>query len=132
MCEENPHLKFLVVVYNTSTREHGERVFPCNRNPKNVVCKTAHSLARTIVCQRYKDTKMCDNLTTENIMYSGMVTKTKGLGRGSYSRLCSQVNDTLKSFMNSDDEEIIIEHVPTHWEAIGDIPLWQRFVFSKI
>ena len=40
MCKENPDLKFLVIVYNKSTQQHAENVFP-----KNAKCKTAHSLA---------------------------------------------------------------------------------------
>ena len=132
MCEENPHLKFLVVVYNTTTAEHGRNVFPCNRNPRNVNCSTAHSLAYKAVGKRFKEAKRCDNLKASDVVYSGIMTpNVKGLGKGSNWVRAAQVVKTLESFMNSDDEEISIQHVPTHWETIGDIPLWQRFVFSK-
>ena len=40
MAENNPHLKFLLGVYNKSVRIHAESQFPAN-----VVCKTVHQMA---------------------------------------------------------------------------------------
>ena len=49
MCQNHPHLKFLVIVYNKSVQENCEKSFP-----KNATVRTAHSLAWKKVGWRYK------------------------------------------------------------------------------
>ncbi len=44
LCERNPHLRFLVVMYNRAAKEAAQRAFP----RANVVCATSHELAYDI------------------------------------------------------------------------------------
>ncbi len=57
LCERNPHLDFLVVVYNKSAQIHAERTFP-----PNATCLTAHSIAYRMVGSGFSRNKLTQNL----------------------------------------------------------------------
>ena len=134
MCKENPHLKFLVVCYNRTVADYAKKMFP----KKNVECTTAHSLAyrKVVEGQNFnKDWKLCDNLKAQDVISSDMMTTGKASkGAGSYVQRAAQIVDTLESFMNSPDEQIEMEHVPSRWkhplgseDGMGNISPKQRY-----
>jgi len=108
MAENNPHLKFLLVVYNKSVRIHAESQFPAN-----VVCKTVHQMAWA-KCGFMFSQKMTSNLKAKDILDSDLLTE-RGEGESSLFRRSGQVLAALNSFLNSSDLEIDLEHVPTTW-----------------
>ena len=130
MCERHPKLKFLVVVYNTSVRDHATKVFPSN----NVTISTAHSLAFKKVGWKYKEprdekgncVKFSFNLKSQDIIDSGLLTTSVGpsnklrLFACTYYQRAAQVLKCLENFMNSPDEEITLENVPSRWESVTD------------
>ena len=135
MTQNHPKLKFLVVVYNKAVKEHGELVFP----EENVKVRTAHSLAMEKVGKRYRDHmypkekgkekwvktgKLIDNLKAQDLMRKGMVFDTglwdtgkKRLNADSMHQRAAQVVQSIQNYMNSPDEEITLENVPSRWEV---------------
>ena len=111
MCKENPDLKFLVVVFNKTVSENAKSVFPC----QNVNCKTAHSLAYKEIGVHYK-AKLCENVKPKDIMCSGIMTE--GIeGSGNFIQRAAQIVRTLEYFMNSPDQQVMMEHVPLKWHS---------------
>ena len=109
MCEDNPDLKFLVVVYNKSTQKHAEEHFP----KKNTTCITAHSLAWNAVGFRYNGPYI--NLKARDIMNTNLL---EGMGYTIKQQRAGQVAKTIDNFMNSNDPEIESEHVPSRWTKV--------------
>lgn len=113
MCQEHPELKFLVVVYNNSVKEHAQRAFPHT----NVTCKTCHGLAHEKVGFMYrKKNLLCDNLKAKDVLDSKLMTEGVD-GSGYAPRRAAQIVATIESFMNSVDDEISLEHVPSRWRT---------------
>ena len=119
MCEDNPNLKFLVIVYNKSTQTHAKEHFP-----SNAICRTAHSLAWKAVGSRYKGGFI--NLNANDILYADIL---EDMNYTTKQQRAGQVAKTIDNFMNSNDPEIESEHVPSRW-AIGrkEVTLqpWER------
>ena len=69
MCQNHPHLQFLVVVYNKSVQEHATEVFP----KSNTKILTAHALAKRKVGWQYKGKKFSQNLKTQDLMHSDLI-----------------------------------------------------------
>ncbi len=129
MCEEHPDLKFLVIMYNKSAQLYAEEVFP----RENTVCSTAHAVAFNLFGYRYKH-KSTLNLKTKDIIDSSILKSRKILplvrpkpaygkaanDRGGHFRRAAQVLRTLENFMNSADEEITTENVPSMWPVVED------------
>ena len=105
MCEDNPDLTFLVVVYNKSIQEHAEEHFP-----QNAIPRTAHSLAWDAVGRNYKGPYI--NLKASDIINSDLL---EGMNYTIKQQRAGQVAQTINNFMNSNDPEIEIEHVPSRW-----------------
>jgi len=108
MAESNPHLKFLLIVYNKSVRIHAESQFPAN-----VVCKTVHQMAWA-KCGFMFNQKMTSNLKAKDILDSHLLTE-RGDGESSLFRRSGQVLAALNNFLNSSDLEVDLDHVPTTW-----------------
>ena len=68
MCQNHPHLRFLVVVYNKSVQEHAKKVFPSNAE-----VRTAHSLAWRKVGWQYKGKKSSFNLKSQDLVQSDLI-----------------------------------------------------------
>ena len=105
MCEDNPNLKFLVIMYNKSTQTHAKEHFP-----SNAICRTAHSLAWKAVGSRYKGGFI--NLNANDILYADIL---EDMNYTTKQQRAGQVAQTINNFMNSNDPEIEIEHVPSRW-----------------
>ena len=119
MCQNHPHLKFLVIVYNKSVQENCAKSFP-----KNATVRTAHSLAWKKVGWRYKGLKYAANLKSQDLMNNDMISVVgieapgdKKKNADSYQQRAAQVVQTVESFMNSTDEEITLENVPSRWDV---------------
>ena len=119
LCEEYPHLKFLVVVYNRSAKDHAAGCFP-----KNVKCITAHGMAMKKKGWLYTK-KLTSDLKTQDIIDADVLpkkedTKKKKKKRKSgddeetysYHRRAAMVLKTLHNFICSVDPAINDEHVP--------------------
>lgn len=132
LCEENPHLKFLVVVYNKSAKEHAKECFPKSGNVK---CITAHGMAMSKRGFRYTK-KLTTDLKTSDIIDADVIPKegnshkkkSKKIGDDhethSYLRVAAMVRKTLHNFMCSKEVEITLEeHVPTSWPEVGGTPV---------
>ncbi|XP_065830335.1 F-box DNA helicase 1-like isoform X1 [Oscarella lobularis] len=90
-----PDMKFLVACYNKSVRRHAQTQFP-----KNVECRTLHSLAYAAVGRHYK------GKLNEIKAYS--VASALGIHLIHSKRTI----DTLNCYIATDDDEIKPEHVP--------------------
>ena len=133
LCEENPHLKFLVVVYNKSAKEHAQESFPTNGNVK---CITAHGMAMSKRGFRYSK-KLTTDLKISDIIEADVIPKVGNSNEGkskkkssddqetrSYHRVAAMVRKTLHNFMCSKETEIMLEnHVPTSWPEEGGTPV---------
>ncbi len=117
MCQEHPNLKFLVVMYNADVAKHAREVFPVN-----ATCKTAHALAFQKVGFAFKQRDMlCDNIKAKDIIDSDLMSRDLGEGSGNFMQRAAQIQNTIESFMNSDDDCITTEHVPSRWRKAGSI-----------
>ena len=110
MAEANPHLKFLLVVYNKSVREAAQQIFP-----SNVVCKTAHSMAWS-KCGFAYGKKMTPNLKAKDIHDCDLLSL-GGRGSDSLYRRSGQVLECLTNFLNCPDQEVGLEQVPQVWRV---------------
>ncbi|XP_042367235.1 F-box DNA helicase 1 isoform X2 [Plectropomus leopardus] len=99
--EQRPHLRFLYVAFNKSVALEARRRFP-----RNVDCKTVHSLAFHDVGRRYSE---CKKLTFNLKPFS--ISSVLPEGRGGFAK-AKIVTTTLKTFMASTDKAINITHVP--------------------
>ena len=131
MTKDNPNLKFLVVVYNKSVQEYGEKIFP----KSNTQCVTAHSIAYNAVGYKYKH-KSCGNLKAKDLIdyiYSKdaapPLAKIKKYNHPSYQQRAGKVLATLSSYMNSPDPDIDMEHVPSTWDTFEEV---QNFFGTKM
>lgn len=98
--EQRPHLRFLYVSFNKSVASEAQRRFP-----RNVACKTAHSLAFTDVGRRYQQ-KLTFNLSPYSI--NCVLPE----GRGGFIK-AKVVSTTLNAYMASTDQTITTRHVPS-------------------
>ncbi|CAJ1054284.1 F-box DNA helicase 1 [Xyrichtys novacula] len=99
--EQRPHLRFLYVAFNKSVATEAQRRFP-----KNVDCKTAHSLAFSDVGKNYQiRQKLTFNL---NLLALSSVLPQ---GRGGFIK-AKVVATTLNTFLASADPTIDPSHVP--------------------
>ena len=108
MCEDNSRLKFLVIMYNKSVKEHAEKIFP-----NNATCRTAHSLAMEAVGKLYRH-KGFFNLKPIDVIRSEVTRWADNTHEG--QKRAGQIVQTIENFMNSTDEELEHEHVPSTWE----------------
>ncbi|XP_028255941.1 F-box DNA helicase 1 [Parambassis ranga] len=99
--EQQPNLRFLYVAFNNSVAREARRRFP-----RNVDCKTVHSLAFTDVGRRYKDR---EKLTSNVKPFA--INSVLPEGRGGFIK-SKVVATTLQAFMASTDQTIDIRHVP--------------------
>ncbi|KGL75878.1 F-box only protein 18, partial [Tinamus guttatus] len=103
--EKFAELNFLYVTFNKAVAERGKRVFP-----RNVACKTFHSLAFGSVGKRYKEKGKLNFSNLSAYSVSFLIQHREGQSlfiRG------KTVKETLENFFASSDEEISEEHVPT-------------------
>ncbi|XP_064489501.1 F-box DNA helicase 1-like [Ornithodoros turicata] len=100
-----PSMKFLNVVYNKSVEQLAKRTFP-----KNVECRTAHSLAFGKVGFRYRH-KMTANFKVFDV--KDTITKPAEIPMN-HLRFTKLVLKTVESFMSSADEFITTAHVPKY------------------
>ena len=117
MCEANPDLKFLVVVYNKSMQKHATKVFP----KSNVKCSTVHSLAYSKCGHLYYRKLAKGNLKAEDILsyLTQMNTHNYNFGSGNAFKsslkklqmVAGNVKNTLENFMNSTDVLLDEKHV---------------------
>ncbi|XP_062238623.1 F-box DNA helicase 1 [Platichthys flesus] len=108
--EQRPHLRFLYVAFNKSVACEAERRFP-----KNVDCKTVHSLAFSDVGRMYQNRqKLTFNLKPYTL--SSVLPK----GRGGFIK-AKVLTTTLNTFMASADPTITTSHVAsTHVSNKGN------------
>ncbi|NWV03591.1 FBH1 helicase, partial [Ptilonorhynchus violaceus] len=102
--EKFPDLKFLYVAFNKAVTEKGKKVFP-----RNVTCKTFHSLAFGSVGRHYKDKGKLNFSKMSVYSISSLLRHRKGESLFVRGKTVSQ---TLESFFSSSDEEICEEHTP--------------------
>ncbi|XP_068611609.1 F-box DNA helicase 1 [Brachionichthys hirsutus] len=109
--EQWPHLRFLYVAFNRSVATEAQRRFP-----KNVVCKTVHSLAFSEIGKSYQ---IHQKLTfgIKPFALNSVLPK----GRGGYAK-AKVVATTLNAFMASTDRTIGIRHVPGYRVSTKDQP----------
>ncbi|CAN8175959.1 unnamed protein product [Coccothraustes coccothraustes] len=102
--EKFSELKFLYLSFNKAVVEKGKRVFP-----RNVTCKTFHSLAFGSVGKHYK-VKGKLNFSKMSVYSISFLLQNRE-GQSLYVR-GKTVSQTLENFFSSSDEEICEEHVP--------------------
>ncbi|NXI04389.1 FBH1 helicase, partial [Pachycephala philippinensis] len=106
--EKFSELKFLYVAFNRAMAEKGKRVFP-----RNVTCKTFHSLAFGSVGRHYKDKGKLNFSKMSVFSISFLLRNREGQSLFVRGKMVSQ---TLKNFFSSSDEEICEEHTPLWFE----------------
>eukprot|EP00079_Xenopus_tropicalis_P023250 XP_012815499.1 PREDICTED: F-box DNA helicase 1 isoform X2 [Xenopus tropicalis] len=100
--ESRPHLQFLYATFNRSIAEHAASLFP-----RNVKCRTFHSLAFTQTGVLYKNrNKLNHSKLTPFAVNFVLPEKMAGFIRAKL------VVKTLETFFSSADENIDVEHVP--------------------
>jgi len=110
---DQPGRKFLYVVYNTAAREDAEKKFP-----KNVLCKTRHSLAYGAIGWKYRDRNRKGRMPSSKLAQRLKIVKTEeypGLLEPHVfkpGKLASLALETVSVFCSSDAEVILPEHVP--------------------
>ncbi|XP_039245315.1 F-box DNA helicase 1 isoform X2 [Pipra filicauda] len=102
--EKFPELSFLYVAFNKAVVEKGKRAFP-----RNVTCKTFHSLAFGSVGKHYKERGRLNFSKMSVFSVSRLLQNREGQALFVRGKTVSQ---TLESFFASSDEEICGEHVP--------------------
>lgn len=104
--EQRPHLRFLYVAFNKSVANEAQRRFP-----RNVDCKTVHSLAFKDIGRKYHARK---KLTFNVKPFSLNMVLPEG--RGGFIK-AKVVASTLNTFMASMDHTITADHVPSFRET---------------
>lgn len=105
--------KILYVVYNTAAREDAEK-----KSPKNMLCKTRHSLAYGAIGWKYRDRNRKGRMTSTALARRLKILKT--LEYPAFpepmlfkpGKLASLALETVNVFCSSDAEMILPEHVP--------------------
>ncbi|NXH41423.1 FBH1 helicase, partial [Dicaeum eximium] len=97
-------LKFLYLAFNKAVAEKGKKVFP-----RNVTCKTFHSLAFGSVGRHYRDKGKLNFSKMSVYSISFLLRNQKGQSLFIRAKTVSQ---TLGNFFSSSDEEICEEHTP--------------------
>ncbi|KAM3924349.1 F-box DNA helicase 1 isoform 2-T2 [Leptodactylus fuscus] len=100
--EKRPHLRFLYVTFNKSIANHANQLFP-----KNVVCKTFHSLAYQNTGKLYEQRKKLNLFKLTSYTVNFVLPE----GEAGFVR-AKLVVKTLENFFASADETIEREHVP--------------------
>uniref|UniRef100_A0A8C6WVA5 F-box DNA helicase 1 n=1 Tax=Neogobius melanostomus TaxID=47308 RepID=A0A8C6WVA5_9GOBI len=122
--EQRPDLRFLYVAFNRSVAKEAERRFP-----RNVECKTVHSLAFREIGVRYH---IARKLTCSMKPFNINMVLPKGRGGFARSKIVMQ---TISTFLASTDEEINISHVPdrhiTRSRIIKPIEFAERPLFVE-
>ncbi|NXT54996.1 FBH1 helicase, partial [Pluvianellus socialis] len=102
--EKFADLNFLYVTFNKAVAERGKSVFP-----RNVTCKTFHSLAFGSVGKHYKDKGKLNFSKMSVYAISFLIQNREGQSLFIRAKTVSQ---TLENFFASSDEEICEEHTP--------------------
>ncbi|NXX43362.1 FBH1 helicase, partial [Tricholaema leucomelas] len=120
--EKFADLNFLYVTFNKAAADRGKRVFP-----RNVTCKTFHSLAFGSVGRQYKD-KGKLNFSKMSV-YSICFLIRNREGQSLFIR-AKTVSKTLENFFASPDEEICEEHTPVLFKNtqgnINHVSPWEK------
>ena len=129
LCQKHQNLRFLVVMYNRSVKEHAIRQFPKN----NVKCVTTHGMAFKKVGWMYAKNKLTNNLKAKDILNSDLMLDRDDSIAGSTSsshstsniqntfrtqQRAAQILKTIENFMNSIDTELTMECVPSIWMSV--------------
>uniref|UniRef100_F7CMU2 F-box DNA helicase 1 n=1 Tax=Ornithorhynchus anatinus TaxID=9258 RepID=F7CMU2_ORNAN len=97
--------KFLYVAFNKSVIDQAKRVFP-----KNVTCKTFHSMAYQQFGWKFQEKKKLGFKQTAYSVNFVLTKKNAGVTRAKL------VCDTLGNFFSSADDSLTLEHVPIWWK----------------
>ncbi|KAL9854885.1 F-box DNA helicase 1 [Geothlypis trichas] len=111
--EKFSELKFLYLAFNKTVAEKGKMAFP-----KNVTCKTFHSLAFGSIGRLYKDKGKLNFSKMSVYSISHLLQNRKGQPLFIRGKTVSQ---TLGNFFSSSDEEICEEHVPLWFKNVHGI-----------
>ncbi|NWI89418.1 FBH1 helicase, partial [Pitta sordida] len=123
-----PDLNFLYVTFNKAVAEKGKKVFP-----RNVTCKTFHSLAFGSVGRLYKDKGKLNFSKMSVFSISSLLRNREGQSIFVRGKTVAQ---TLESFFASSDDEICEEHTPiwfknTHGERKLVTPAEKRIILEE-
>ncbi|NXH59333.1 FBH1 helicase, partial [Rhabdornis inornatus] len=102
--EKFQELKFLYLTFNKAMAEKAKKVFP-----RNVTCKTFHSLAFGSIGRHYKDKGKLNFSKMSVYSISFLLQNRKDQSLFIRGKMVSQ---TLENFFSSSDEEICEEHTP--------------------
>uniref|UniRef100_A0A8C9FWE2 F-box DNA helicase 1 n=1 Tax=Pavo cristatus TaxID=9049 RepID=A0A8C9FWE2_PAVCR len=102
--EKFADLSFLYVTFNKAVAERGRLVFP-----RNVTCKTFHSLAFGSIGKHYKEKGKLNFSKLSAYSVSFLIQNREGQSIFTRGKMVSQ---TLEKFFASSDEEICEEHTP--------------------
>ncbi|NWU54256.1 FBH1 helicase, partial [Dromas ardeola] len=102
--EKFADLNFLYVTFNKAVAERGKSVFP-----RNVTCKTFHSLAFGSVGKHYKEKGKLNFSKMSPYSISFLIQNREGQSLFVRGKTVSQ---TLENFFASSDDEICEEHTP--------------------
>ncbi|NXR17935.1 FBH1 helicase, partial [Cinclus mexicanus] len=117
--EKFRELKFLYLAFNKAVAEKGKKVFP-----RNVTCKTFHSLAFGSIGRHYKDKGKLNFSKMSVYSISFLLQSRKGQSLFIRGKLVSK---TLENFFSSSDEEICEEHTPLWFKNThGQMELMSR------
>uniref|UniRef100_A0A803V108 F-box DNA helicase 1 n=1 Tax=Ficedula albicollis TaxID=59894 RepID=A0A803V108_FICAL len=117
--EKFQELKFLYLTFNKSAAEKGKKVFP-----RNVTCKTFHSLAFGSIGRHYRDKGKLNFSKLSVYSISFLLQNRKGQSLFIRGKMVSQ---TLENFFSSSDEEICEEHTPLWFRnSNGQMELMSR------
>ncbi|XP_066561210.1 F-box DNA helicase 1 isoform X2 [Amia ocellicauda] len=104
--EQRPQLRFLYAAFNKSVAVQASKDFP-----KNVDCKTIHSLAYREVGSKYQRMKKLNTSSLSPFTVAWILPK----GRGGFAR-AKLVTQTLNTFFASADDYITTDHVPLRYK----------------
>ncbi|XP_069834993.1 F-box DNA helicase 1 [Dendropsophus ebraccatus] len=100
--ERRPHLRFLYATFNKSIANHASQLFP-----KNVICKTFHSLAYQQTGKLYQQRKKLNPSKLTSYTVNFVLPE----GKAGFIR-AKLVVKTLENFFASADDTIERDHVP--------------------
>ena len=116
LCNNNPSIRFLLVVFNKSVQEHSVKVFP-----RNVTVKTANSISYKYIMETEDKTSFNNwnlkytDLINNNLIRSGESASWKPFNLYQWAAL---IMETLNSYCNSGDKTIAEDHVPNRWDVV--------------
>ena len=113
ICRRNPHLRFLVLVYNKAAADYANEV--AFKDQLHVSCKTIHSIARRQTCEKFAS-KMPKFGGVFNLNINDIKEQEMRLHETTNrNKMSAMIKKTVTRFMCSDSRSVLLSHVPRKW-----------------